>query len=116
MTRIDEETLEVVIEERLSFECQIAPELFDIKIEVKELLEEGNINDDIIDNVKKFLEYNLSKKDKVEILEYIKDDYEYEYESFHPECEVSIFDVDRIRKAINDWIEETFEFRPSDEI
>ena len=46
------------------------------------------------------------------IIKWEKDDYD--YESCNPEYEVSIFDEDRIRKSINDWIEGNFEFRPDE--
>ena len=112
MTRIDDVNFEVVIEERFSFECNALPVFEDIKAEVKDLLEDGGYDEDIVEDINEFLEHELTKEDKVKILEYIKDDYD--YESCNPEYEVSIFDEDGIRKSINDWIEENFEFRPDE--
>ena len=112
MVKIENDTFEIVIEERFSFECQALPRFEDIKNEVRYLYDNGEINEDDIDGVKEFLEHELTDDDKLQILEYIKDDYE--YESCNPEYEVSIFDEDRIRKSINDWIEGNFEFRPDE--
>jgi hypothetical protein len=57
---------------------------------------------------KEFLDHELTKEDKLEILEIIKD--KYEYESCSLEYEVSIFDEDNIRDCICEWINGNFEF------
>ena len=113
MTKIDNVNFEVVIEERFSFECNALPVFDGIKDEVQCQLEEleGQDRDDI-DDIVRFLDHTLTDEDKLSILEFIKDDYD--YESYNPEYEVSIFDEDRIRKSINDWIEDQFNFRPDE--
>lgn len=113
MLRIDDVNLELVVEEHLSFEYHVDPKYDDIKDDVQCSLDNGEIEDeDILENVKEFLGYVLTTEDKLQILEFIKDDYD--YESCNPEYEVSIFEDDLIKKSINDWIEDKFEFRPDE--
>jgi hypothetical protein len=50
----------------------------------------------------------LTKENKIEILEKIKEDYEYNTSRY--DWEVSIFDEDGITKSINDWIKDNFGF------
>lgn len=113
MTRIDDANFEVVVEERFSFECNARPVFDEIKDDVQGQLEELEKQDrDDIDDIVRFLDHTLTDEDKLSILEFIKDDFD--YESCNPEYEISIFDEDRIRKSINDWIEDNFEFRPDE--
>ena len=116
MTVINPETLEIEIKEVFSFECN-AQSVFD---DIYERVEYAVNNDEIeheetLVNAKKFLDYSLTKEDKLAILNNIIEDYEYEQYGNREDYAVSIFDEDFANKAINDWIEETFEFR-ADEI
>jgi hypothetical protein len=66
-------------------------------------------NDDVLAGMKKFLDNDLTKENKIEILEKIKEDYEYNTSRY--DWEVSIFDEDGITCAITNWIEDNFGFR-----
>ena len=113
MVVINDVNFEIEVKEVFSFEYNALPKYDEIKSEVSDILGNDEIDDeDILESVNEFLEHELTDADKLSILEFIKDDYE--YESFNPEYEVSIFDEDRIRKSINDWIENEFEFRPDE--
>ena len=61
-------------------------------------------NDDVLKGMKRFLDNELTKENKIEILEKIKEDYEYNTSRY--DWEVSIFDEDGITKSINDWIKD----------
>lgn len=65
-------------------------------------------NDDVLKGMKRFLDNELTKENKIEILEKIKEDYEYNTSRY--DWEVSIFDEDGITKSINDWIKDNFGF------
>ena len=113
MTRIDDVNFEIVIEDRFSFRHNVLPILENIKEEVSDLLEDGKYDEDIVENINEFIKSDeITNEQIIEILAYIRDDYE--YESYNSEHEVSIFDEDRIRKSINDWIEDQFNFRPDE--
>ena len=109
MVEINETTVSIEIKETLSFECNVQPIYDDIKSEVQDAYDNEYLIEDDIDAGESFINYELTVSNKLEILEFIKD--EYEYQSFNPEYEVSIFDKDVIRKAIIDWIEDEFEIR-----
>ena len=113
MVEINRDNFEIEIKEVFSFECNAEPIFDEIKDDVQGQLEELEEQDrDDIDDIVRFLDHTLTDEDKLSILEFIKDDYE--YESCNPEYEVSIFDEDGIRKSINDWIEDQFNFRPDE--
>lgn len=102
----------------------------DLSLEIKEVLTWNNdverlydgIRDDIeydyennkeeykniLDGMKKFLDHELTKENKIEILEKIKEDYEYNTSRY--EWEVTIFDEDGITTSINNWINDNFGF------
>lgn len=62
-------------------------------------------------NRKKFLDYELTKEDKIEILHQIKDDYEHEvYRNEYSSFEVNIHDEDAIQESIRSWINDNFDF------
>lgn len=63
---------------------------------------------DILEGMKKFLDNELTKENKIEILEKIKEDYEYKTSRY--DWEVSIFDEDGITCSINNWINDNFGF------
>lgn len=115
MITVDNEDIAVKIKETLSFVFDVQPKFDEIRENVEYAYDEGEIeNDNILDNVKAFLNYELTKEDKLAILNNIVEDYEYEQYSNLEGYEVSIFDEDFAEKAIIDWIEETFEFRPDE--
>ena len=111
MVVINDVNFEIEVKEVFSFEHHALPKYDEIKDEVSDMIE-GIEDEDTIESVNEFLEHTLTDEDKLSILEFIKDDYE--YESCNPEYEVSIFDEDGIRKSINDWIEDQFNFRPDE--
>lgn len=111
MVKINDVNFEIEIKEVFSFECNAEPIFDEIKGEVSDMIEDIE-DEDTLESVNEFLEHELTDEDKLSILEFIKDDYE--YESCNPEYEVSIFDEDGIRKSINDWIEDQFNFRPDE--
>jgi len=102
----------------------------DLSLEIKEVLTWNNdverlydgIRDDIeydyennkeeykniLDGMKKFLDHELTKENKIEILEKIKEDYEYNTSRY--DWEVTIFDEDGITTSINNWINDNFGF------
>lgn len=106
-TTVNEETLSIEIVETLSFDNDVQSVYDDIHVDI-----ESNIDDiedyEVVREMKRFLKHELTNKDKVEILNFIKDDYEYELN--HTYYPVSIFDNDGIRKGIKLWIEDTFNF------
>ena len=113
MIVINDVNFEIEVKEVFSFEYHALPKYDEIKDDVQGQLEELEEQErDDIDDIVRFLEHTLTDEDKLSILEFIKDDYE--YESCNPEYEVSIFDEDGIRKSINDWIEDQFNFRPDE--
>lgn len=116
MITVDNENIAIEIKEVFSFEHN-AQSVFD---DIYERIEYAVNNDEIeyeetLVSAKKFLDYTLTKEDKLAILNNIVEDYEYEQYGNREDYEVSIFDEDFAEKAIIDWIEETFEFR-ADEI
>lgn len=113
MIEINEKELTIGIKETLSFEHHVQP-IFDnvienVKSEIEDFSDEHD--EDELENMKKFLIHELTNKDKLEILEKIKEDYEYEI--YRNDCEVSIFDNDGIFKGIADWITDNFDFECS---
>ena len=115
MITVNADEVAVEIKETLSFECNVQPKFDEIRDNVEYAYNEGEIeNDNILDDVKAFLNYELTKEDKLAILNNIVEDYEYEQYGNREGYEVSIFDEDFAEKAIIDWVEETFEFRPNE--
>ena len=112
MVEVNESNICLEIKETLSFECRVQYIYDEIKGEVKDAYENEYLIEDDIEAGEAFINHELTVSDKLKILEYIKDDYE--YNSCQAEYEVSIFDEDGIRKAINDWVEEEFGFRPNE--
>ena len=110
MIEINETTVGIEIKETLSFEHNVQYIYDNIKDEIQYRYENNEINENDIDGVKEFLERELTTKDKVEILNFIKDDYEYEI--YNNEYEVvSIFDEQGIEKSVINWIEDEFEIQ-----
>ena len=114
MTVIDEKELTINITESLSFEHTVQPVYDDFYYDIQTLVEERKDKGDSVEDdyelaeMEKFLAYELTKEDKLEILENIKE--EYDYESYRSDCIVSLFDEDGINKAISYWIDANFGF------
>ena len=110
MIEINENEIEIEIKETLSFKHHVQHIFDDVYAEVKDNLETypEDYDEDELEARKEFLDHELTKEDKLEILEIIKD--KYEYESCSLEYEVSIFDEDNIRDCICEWINGNFEF------
>lgn len=114
MTTIDEKELTITITESLSFAYTVQPVYDDFYDDIQTMVEERKDegasveDDDELAGMEEFLAYELTKEDKLEILEKIKEDYE--YESFYSDCVVTLFDEDGIKSAIGHWINETFGF------
>ena len=115
MITVDTETATIEIKETLSFEHNVGSIFDNIFNDVESAYLCDEIEDeDIRENVKKFIDYKLTTADKVAILNNIVEDYQYEQYGNREGYEVSIFDEDFANKAIIDWVEETFEFRPDE--
>lgn len=114
MIVIDEKELTINITESLSFEYTVQPVYDDFYDDIQTIVEERKDAGDSVEDdyelyeMEKFLAYELTKDDKLEILEKIKEDYE--YDSFYSDCVVTLFDEDGIKSAIGYWINETFGF------
>ena len=63
---------------------------------------EGYFDDEIGEALSK---YELTKEDKIEILDMIRDEYEYQSED---DFALSIFDDELIINVLNEWIENKF--------
>ena len=92
MIEINENDLSIETKETLSFEHHVQPIFDDVIENVKSEIEDfsDEHDEDELENMKKFLDHELTKENKIEILEKIKEDYEYEV--YRNDCEVSIFD------------------------
>jgi hypothetical protein len=108
MIVINNETAELEIKELFSFDVNAFPVFDEIKSDVEYKLENNEFDDDEIESVKYFLSHEISKDDKVSILNEIKFEYEYRYN--RSDNEISLFDVDVIKSAIKSWVESNFDF------
>ena len=102
MVEVNEKDLSLEIKETLSFQ-HCVQNVYD------EAYSEFEYNKEDYDEevVNKFLNYELTDEDKIEMLNNIKD--EYEYNCCHDDGEVSIFDYNVIRKVVDTFIEEHFD-------
>jgi hypothetical protein len=105
--QINEMNLSLETKEVFTFEGDVQSIYDDIIADYEFEYENGDYDAIVRNEIKELIDYELTNKDKIDILEKIKDDYEYEL--YRSDCEVSIFDVDGIRKSVNEWIKETFE-------
>ena len=105
--QINEMNLSLETKEVFTFEGDVQSIYDDIIADYEFEYENGDYDVIVRNEIKELIDYELTNKDKIDILEKIKDDYEYEL--YRSDCEVSIFDVDGIRKSVNEWIKETFE-------
>lgn len=103
MLRLNKEDFSIEVVESLSFEYHVLPILDVIREEVQGDIEEHETDNDT-ESEKTFLQHELTDQDKLDILELIVEDYEWNY------CEHSIFDDAIIRSNICAWIEKKFEF------
>lgn len=110
MIEINKNDLSIEIKEVLTFDNYVERMYDDIRGDIEYDYENNKeeYDDDVLEGMKKFLDNELTKENKIEILEKIKEDYEYNTSRY--DWEVSIFDEDGITKSINDWIEDNFGF------
>lgn len=110
MIEINKNDLSIEIKEVLTWNNYVERMYDDIRGDIEYDYENNKeeYNDDVLDGMKKFLDNDLTKENKIEILEKIKEDYEYNTSRY--DWEVSIFDEDGITKSINDWIKDNFGF------
>ena len=110
MIEINENDLSIEIKEVLTWNNYVERMYDDIRGDIEYDYEDNKeeYHDDVLEGMKKFLDHELTKENKIEILEKIKEDYEYNTSRY--EWEVSIFDEDGITKSINDWIKDNFGF------
>lgn len=110
MIEINKNDLSIEIKEVLTWNNYVERMYDDIRGDIEYDYENNKeeYNDDVLDGMKKFLDNDLTKENKIEILEKIKEDYE--YNTYRYDWEVSIFDEDGITKSINDWIKDNFGF------
>ena len=110
MIEINENDLSIEIKEVLTWNNYVERMYDDIRGDIEYDYENNKevIENDVLEGMKKFLDNELTKENKIEILEKIKEDYEYHTSRY--DWEVSIFDEDGITKSINDWIKDNFGF------
>ena len=110
MIEINENDLSIEIKTVLTWNNYVERMYDDIRGDIEYDYENNKevIENDVLEGMKKFLDNELTKENKIEILEKIKEDYEYETSRY--DWEVSIFDEDGITKSINDWIKDNFGF------
>jgi hypothetical protein len=110
MIEINKNDLSIEIKEVLTWNNYVERMYDDIRGDIEYDYENNKeeYNDDVLAGMKKFLDNELTKENKIEILEKIKEDYEYNTSRY--DWEVSIFDEDGITKSINDWIKDNFGF------
>ena len=114
MIVIDEKEFTISITESISFKDYVQPVYDDFYDDIQTIVEERKDAGDSVEDdyelyeMERFLAYELTGDDKIEILEKIKEDYE--HESFYSDCVVTLFDEDGIKSAIGHWINETFGF------
>ena len=111
MIEINKNNLSIEIKEVLTWENDVERIYDDIRLDIEWEYEDNKEEheDDVLEGMKKFLDNELTTENKIEILEKIKDDYEYNI-SRYDDWEISIFDDDGITKSINDWIKDNFGF------
>ena len=110
MIEINENDLSIEIKEVLTWNNYVERMYDDIRGDIEYDYENNKeeYNDDVLEGMKKFLDNELTKENKIEILGKIKEDYEYNTSRY--DWEVTIFDEDGITKSINNWIEDNFGF------
>ena len=113
MIEVNENELKIVIGHSVDWNNEVEDQYNSIKDEVEYDYENNaeEFDEQELANRKKFLDYELTKEDKIEILHQIKDDYEHEvYRNEYSSFEVNIHDEDAIQESIRSWIEDKFDF------
>ena len=110
MIEINKNDLSIEIKETLTWNNYVERMYDDIRDDIEYAYEDNKeeYDDDVLEGMKKFLDNELTKENKIEILEKIKEDYEYNTSRY--EWEVTIFDEDGITTSINNWINDNFGF------
>lgn len=107
MVEINRDNSEIIIKEVFSFGMEVLPKIELMKYKLKIDVMEGNVSFLIINNVKEFIDYELTKDDEFEILKLIKESYE---QDINFNFDSSLFDKKRIEKCLNDWVANKFKF------
>ena len=114
MITIDEKTQSITISETGSWDWAFEHIYNEIKNDVKDAIEDedNTYDEEERQDIKKYLNYTPTTEDKVAMLNYLKDIYEWEDEcaARSGNYSVSLFDQDFIRQAVCDWIQEVFLF------
>lgn len=113
MIEVNENELKIVIGHSLDWNNEVENQYDSIKDDVEYDYENNaeEFDEEELANRKKFLDHELTKEDKIEILHQIKDDYEHEvYRNEYSSFEVNIHDEDAIQESIRSWIEDKFDF------
>ena len=113
MIEVNENELKIVIGHSVDWNNEVEDQYNSIKDDVEYDYENNaeEFDEQELANRKKFLDYELTKEDKIEILHQIKDDYEHEvYRNEYSSFEVNIHDEDAIQESIRSWIEDKFDF------
>ena len=110
MIEINKNDLSIEIKEVLTWNNYVERMYDDIRDDIEYDYENNKeeYDDDVLEGMKKFLDNELTNENKIEILEKIKEDYEYHTSRY--EWETSIFDEDGITYSINHWIKDNFGF------
>ena len=114
MITIHEKTQSITILETCSWD-NVCNDIYDeIKNIVKDEIEYEDTcyNKEEIQNIKKYLSYTPTSEDKVSMLKYLKDIYEWEDEraASRGNYSVSLFDRRFVKEAIREWIKKVFLF------
>lgn len=114
MITIDEKTQSITISETCPWDNVCSGIYNEIKNSVKDEIkyEDTCYDEEEIQNIKKYLSYTPTAEDKVAMLKYLKDIYEWEDEHAvsRGNYSVSLFDQRLIREAVREWIQEVFLF------
>ena len=113
MIEVNENELKIVIGHSLDWNNEVENQYDSIRDDVEYDYENNaeEFDEEELANRKKFLDHELTKEDKIEILHQIKDDYEHEvYRNEYSSFEVNIHDEDAIQESIRSWIKDNFDF------
>ena len=107
MLVIHENDLSIEVSEQLNFDYHVFPIFLELQEEAQYDLEEAEKEEyhKDLNDLKRFAYYQLTKQDKLKILGFIMDNYEFESNDYN----VSLFDEDLIRKSIQEWLEQNFD-------
>jgi hypothetical protein len=107
MIEINRDNSEIIVKEVFSFGTEVLPEIDVMQANLEFEVENGDVSFLIINNVKEFIDYELTKDDEFEILKLIKESYE---QDINFNFDSSLFDEKRIEKCLNDWVANKFKF------